>query len=358
MKSLFKDPLFYKEWKNSKWICLLMTLILFWDKPRTASEQLSLQKYQMLIDKNFVFDKMWFNQSLLGWSSVKNTLVLGVIVLLCILLFKGEKQDSTCDLLHSMPFTRKDIMVSKIKVGILTIIIPFLINFIILTFFYFNNKSHIGSSYLDIPKFYSINLLFSLFFFMFLVFMQSIVGQYFAAAIVAPITLFVPFMLVSYIVDLIRLGQGLGYENPRLMALNGFVRNLNIYDIVNTKGLDRLEKMQNGEEIRNTYKFIYENFDIKIMILIILIVVFAILSVIIYNRVKLERINKLIIFKPVETVFKLGVGICIGMIFSQIFGYPKGQEPVANMPLIYITLLIGTVIGYFIAKLVVKFCSR
>lgn len=44
--------------------------------------------------------------------------------------------------------------------------------------------------------------------------------------------------------------------------------------------------------------------------------------------------------------------------FSQIFGYPKGQEPVANMPLIYITLLIGTVIGYFIAKLVVKFCSR
>lgn len=257
-----------------------------------------------------------------------------------------------------MPFTRKDIMVSKIKVGILTISIAFLINFIILTFFYFNNKSQIGSSYLDIPKFYSINLLFSLFFFMFLVFMQSMVGQYFAAAIIAPITLFVPNMFASYIVDLIRLGKGLGYDSPKLMALDQSVRNSNIYDIVNTYAIDRMEKGPDGEQIGHIDRFIYENFDIKIMILIILIVVFAVLAVIIYNRVKLERINKLIIFKPVETVFKLGVGICVGMILSQIFGYPKATEQVANMPLIYITLLIGTVIGYFIAKLVVKFCSR
>ncbi|MBD5638814.1 ABC transporter permease subunit [Clostridium botulinum] len=358
MRSLFRGPLFYKEWKNSKWICLLMTLILFWDKPNSVFGDLSRQKYEMLIDKNFVLDKMWFNQSLLGWNSGKNILILGVITLLCILLFKGEKQDSTCDLLHSMPFTRKDIIVSKIKVGILTITIPFLINFIIMTFFYFNNKYYIESSYLDIPKFYSINLLFCLFFFIFLVFMQSIVGQYFAAAIIAPITLFVPFVLVTYIVDLIRLSKGLRYESSILMTLSEFTRNLNIYDVVNTKALERVEKGVDEEQVRNIYKFIYENFDIKIMILIILIVVFAILSIIIYNRVKLERINQLIIFKPVETVFKLGVGLCVGMIFSQIFGYPKGPEEIANMPLIYITLLIGTIIGYFISKLVVKFCSK
>ncbi len=162
-----------------------------------------------------------------------------------------------------MPFTRTNIIVSKIKIGTLTIIIPFLINFIIMTFFYFNNKSYIASSYLDIPKFYSINLLFCLFFFIFLVFMQSIVGQYFAAAIVAPITLFVPFMLVSYIVDLIRLGQGLGYESPRLIALNNFVRNLNIYDVVNTKALERVEKGVDGEQVRNIYKFIYEILILK-----------------------------------------------------------------------------------------------
>ncbi|AVP60072.1 ABC transporter permease [Clostridium botulinum] len=358
MKSLFRNPLFYKEWKSSKWICLLMTLILFWDKPNSVLNQISYQKYSMLIDKNFVLDKMWFNQCLLGWNSGKQILILGVIVLFCILLFKGEKQDSTCDLLHSMPFTRKDIIVSKIKVGILTIIIPFLINFIILTFFYFNNKSYIASSYLDIPKFYSINLLFYLFFFMFLVFMQSLVGQYFAATIIAPITLYVPYIVVGYIVDLIRLSQNLQYESPRLMALEKFVRNIYIYGIADTKGLERIEKTPNGEKIRNTYKFIYENFDIKIMVLIVLIVVFSILAVIIYNKVKLERINQLIIFKPVETAFKLGVGICVGMIFSQMFGYPKGPEPVTNMPLIYITLLIGTIIGYFISKLVIKFCSK
>lgn len=358
MKSLFRDPLFYKEWKNSKWICLLMTLILFWDKPNNVFGDLSRQKYEMIIDKNFVLDKMWFNQSLLGWNSGKNILILGVITLLCILLFKGEKQSSTCDLLHSMPFTRKDIIVSKIKVGILTITIPFLVNFIIMTFFYFNNKSYIGSFYSDIPKFYSINLLFCLFFFIFLVFMQSIVGQYFAAAVIVPITLFVPNVFAAYIVDLIRLSKGLRYDSPKLMALDQFVRNLNIYDIVNTKALERVEKGPDGEQMRDIDRFIYENFDIKIMILIILIVVFAILSVIIYNRIKLERINQLIIFKPVETVFKLGVAICVGMIFSQIFGYPKGREEIANMPLIYITLLIGTIIGYFISKLIVKFCSK
>ncbi|GAA0064667.1 ABC transporter permease subunit [Clostridium sp. CTA-1] len=358
MKSLFRNPLFYKEWKNSKWICLLMTLILFWDKPNNVLEQISYQKYSMLIDKDFVLDKMWFNQCLLGWNSGKLILILGVIALFSILLFKGEKQSSTCDLLHSMPFTRKDIILSKIKVGILTVAIPFFINFTIMTVLYFNNKPHIGTSYLDIPKFYSINLLFCLFFFIFLTFMQSLVGQYFAATIVAPITLYVPYIVVGYVVDLIRLSQNLQYESPRLMALEKFVRNLYIYGIVDTKGLERIEKAPNGEEIRNTYKFIYENFDIKIMVLIVLIVIFSILAVIIYNKVKLERINQLIIFKPVETAFKLGVGICVGMIFSQMFGYPKGPEPVTNMLLIYITLLIGTIIGYFISKLVIKFCSK
>ncbi len=135
MKRLFKDPLFYKDWKSSKWICLLMTLILFWDKPNGSSNELSMYKYQMVKDKDFMLNNMWFNQLLLGGNSGKIILVLGSIILLCILLFKGEKQDSTCDLLHSMPFTRKDIMSSKIKVGILTIVIPVLINFIILTFF-------------------------------------------------------------------------------------------------------------------------------------------------------------------------------------------------------------------------------
>ncbi len=190
--------------------------------------------------------------------------------------------------------------------------------------------------------------------------MQSIVGQYFAAAVIAPITLFVPFMLADYIVGLIKLSEGLRYDSHRLIALDKFVENSNIYDIVNAYAINRMEKGPDGGE-QHSYieRFIYENFDIKIMVLIVLIVVFAILSVIIYNRVKLERINKLIIFKPVETIFKLGgVGICVGMVFSQIFGYPKGLNQVANMPLIYITLLIGTVIGYFIAKLVVKFCSR
>ncbi|EJO5348471.1 ABC transporter permease [Clostridium botulinum] len=358
MKTLFNDALFYKEWKHSKWICLLMTLVLFWHKPNGAFEQLNYQKYMMITDKTFILDKMWFNGFLLNQFDGKFTIVLGIIALFSILLFKGEKQDSTCDLLHSMPFTRKDIMLSKIKAGILTITIPFLVNFIIMTFFYFNNKSYIGSSYLDIPKFYCINLLFSLFFFIFLVFMQSLVGQYFAAAIIAPITLYVPYILVSYVVDLIRLSQNLQYESPRLTALDGFVRNILIYGIIDTKAIEGLKKCPDGEQRMTVYKFIYENFDIKIMILIVLIVVFVILSVIIYNKIKLERINQLIIFKPVETAFKLGVGVCVGMICSEIFGYPKGPEPVVNMPLIYITLLIGTIIGYFIAKLVIKFCSK
>lgn len=358
MKSLFKDPLFYKDWKSSKWICLLMTLILFWTKPNSVFNSLNSLKHTMLIDKNFVLDKMWFNQFLLGWNSGKDIPILAIIALLCILLFKGEKQDSTCDLLHSMPFTRKDIILSKIKVGILTITIPFLINFIIITFFYFNNKPYIGSLYSDIPKFYSINLLFSLFFFMFLVFMQSIVGQYFAASIIGPIALFVPYIAATYVGDLIRLSQNLQYETPRMMGVDIFVRNMHIYGIVDTKSLERFENRPDGEQIRNTYKFIYENFDIKIMILIVLIVVFYILVVIIYKKVKLERVNKLIIFKPVETMFKWGVAICVGMIFSQIFGYPNAPGEVANMPLIYTTLVIGTVIGYFISKLALKFFNR
>ncbi|WP_251862543.1 ABC-2 transporter permease [Clostridium sp. Marseille-Q2269] len=357
MKTLFKDPLFYKEWKNSKWICILMTLILFWHKVNYISSQLDFFK-DTTKGNQAMFDKMWFNKYLLSSGTDGIMLMAGPTLLLCILLFKGEKQDSTCDLLHSMPFTRKDIIISKIKVGILTITIPFLINFILLTCFYLNNKSYIGTSYMDIPKFYSINLLFILFFFVFLVFMETIVGQYFAAVVFSPIILTVPYMLTSYVVDLIRFTQGLQYDAFKFVSISKISENLFIYGIIQSKPLLIDKKDINGEIIRDVDKLIYENFNIKIMILIVLIVVFSILAVIIYKKVKLERVNKLIIFKPIETIFKWGVAICVGMIFSQIFGYPHKPEESANMPLIYTTLVIGTVIGYFISKLALKFSNR
>lgn len=98
---------------------------------------------------------------------------------------------------------------------------------------------------------------------MFLVFMQSIVGQYFAAAVIAPITLFVPNMFASYIVDLIRLSKGLRDDSARLMSLDQFVRNSNIYDIVNTHAIDRMQKGPDGEQMRNIDRFIYENLILK-----------------------------------------------------------------------------------------------
>lgn len=358
MKMLFnKNPLLYKEWRSSRWVSLLMAISLFWFKGKNTFEAMSYRKSCMAMDKTCMLDKMWFNEYLLEWSDGGYEISLALVVLLTILLFKGEKQSSTCDLLHSMPFKRKDIIIAKIKVGFTAIIIPFILNFLIMTCFYFKNKEYIGSAYSDIPKYYAMNLLACLFFFAFLVFIQTIIGQYIASIIVAAIVSVVPKVLCSFIVEFKRLKYNLDYHDASIIKLGEISNNLNIYEINSTWRIDKSIILPNGEISSEFYKYVYKNFNTKIMVLVSLIVLFTVLSVVMYNKIKLEKINELIMFKPLKMVFKVGAGICFAVVVCEMFAFPKNFEPV-NMPLIYITLLLGLFVGYFISKLVIKFCNR
>ncbi|MCY6959816.1 ABC transporter permease [Clostridium brassicae] len=353
MKKLYNNALFYKDWRTSKWISIIMTINLFYFKTMEAFTLISLQKYRMAIDEKFVPNKMWFNGYLIGHNKDGYMISLILVALLTVLLFKGEKQNSTFELLYSMPFKRKEMILSKIKVGFLSIIIPFLVNFIIMTLFYIKNKAYIGSNYSDIPKFYFINLLMCLLFFIFLVFIQTIVGQYLIATITAPIILITPYVLVKYLLELVE--STLRYSiYPKLWKLTNFYPNLNIYDIANYQNIPMDKVFKNGEWTYSNYKYGYESFGVKILVMIFLIMVFSLLSVIIYNRLKVEKINQLIIFKPAEKIFNLGVAIWCGIVVSVIFG----DVYTGNRLRIYITLFLGAAIGYYISKLMIKLFSR
>ncbi|WMJ81783.1 ABC transporter permease [Clostridium sp. MB40-C1] len=352
MKKLCNNALFYKDWRTSKWISIIMTISLFWFKTIGAFGYSNSLKQFMSIDKKFIPSKMWFNEYLLVNNRDAYMVSLILAALLVVLLFKGEKQNSTCDILHFMPFKRKEIILSKIKVGFIAIIIPFLVNFIIMNLVYLKSKSYIGSSYLDIPKFYFINLLMCLFFFIFLVFIQTLVGEYLRSTIIAPIILITPYVLVKYLLVLAE--STLTHSiYPKLWKLENFSSNLNIYDIVSTNNVAMNKVWKNGEWIYSNYKYVYESFSIKILVMIFLIIVFSLLSVTIYNRLKVENINQLIMFKPAEKIFNLGVAIGVGIVISIMFGMNT-----KSITTIYITLLLGIAMGYFISKLMIKLFSR
>ncbi|NEZ45805.1 ABC transporter permease [Clostridium niameyense] len=351
MKILCKDPLFYKEWKVGKWMAILMTCSLFFCKTRSLISSLNRDKYLLKTDPEFIFNKYWFNVQLMRSYGSCAMLILVLVLLFSILLFKGEKQDSTYSLMASMPFKRKDIIVTKFKVGVLSIFIPYFINFIITTIFYFSNTQYIFTTYYDVPAWFLINFLFTIFFFSFIVLIHTMIGQYFVATITAPIILIVPYGLACYLLDVIRMQLNISFNNPNYVKINNIINHMNVYSV------PEADYTWLGG---NRSIFVYSNYGKKVIILVALITAVFILAVTIYNKVKLENINSILIFKSLEPIFKWGVAICFGVLISTINSnaIQYEQSTKSSLLIIYILLFIGTLIGYFITNKILKVYNK
>lgn len=350
MKTLCKNPLFYKEWKVGKWMTILMTCSLFFCKTRSLISSLNRDKYLLKTDPEFIFNKYWFNVQLMRSYGSCAMLMLVLVLLFSILLFKGEKQDSTYSLMASMPFKRKDIIVTKFKVGVLSMFIAYFINFIITTIFYFSNTQYIFTTYYDVPAWFLMNFLFSVFFFSFIVLIHTMIGQYFVATITAPIILTVPYGVGRYLLNIIRMQLNIPFNNPNYIKINNIINHTNVYSLPEVD-----YKWLGG----NNSIFVYSNYSKKVIILIVLIIAVFILAVTIYNKVKLENINSVLIFKFLEPIFKWGVAICFGMLVSTTnITVQYEQTAKSSLIIIYVLLFIGTLIGYFITNKILKVYNK
>ncbi|MCY6355258.1 ABC-2 transporter permease [Clostridium sp. ZS2-4] len=366
MKKIWRNPLVYKEWKSVRWITLLMTLSIFFTKIMSVMSRLKWIKEietsgeifgRPIAPKDFpLYTKYWFNQALLDYDNEMFVFsTIGCLVLLVVVLFRSERQNKTYELLASMPFKRKDIIVTKWYMGMLSIFISCFIGFIALSMFYTSNIKYIQDSYSIVFKWSLLHMLMYMSIFTILFFIQSVMGQNIAGSIVGAIIIVVPFFILTMISELIRVYAGLSWKDKIIRDIDAVANNLNLYDFSRTEWI-QVGNYKIREELGcyADHYCIYNNYNLKIIALLIIMCIFFALSVYAYKRNAFEKNGNLILFSALESVFKWGVAICLGLLLCGVFGigYADNDKIVTG-----IFLVIGTALGYFTANKAIKICA-
>lgn len=366
MKRFWRNPLVYKEWKSVRWITLLMTLSIFFTKIMSVMSRLKWIKEMEtsgeifgipIAPKDFpLYTKYWFNEILLGYDNEMLVFSMtGCLVILVVVLFRSERQNKTYELLASMPFKRKDIIVTKWYMGMLSIFISCFIGFIALSMFYTSNIKYIQDSYSIVLKWSLLHMLLYMTIFTILFFIQSVMGQNIAGSIVGAIIILAPWFIISMISSLIQVYAGLSWEDKIIRDIDKMAKNLNLYDFNRTEWIKvGNEKIREELSYYADHYYIYNNYNFKIIALLIIICIFFALSVYAYKRNAFEKNGNLILFSRLEPVFKLGVAVCSGFLISGICGMGYGDN---NKILINIFLVIGAALGYFTANKAIKICA-
>lgn len=367
MKRFWRNPLVYKEWKSVRWITLLMTLSIFFTKIMSVMSRLNWikeietnrQMYNLSIDpKDFpIYTKYWFNQVLLGYDNEMFVFsTIGCLVMLVVVLFRSERQNKTYELLASMPFKRKDIIVTKWYMGMVSIFISCFIGFIALSVFYISNIKYIQDSYSIVMKWSLLYMLMYMAIFTILFFIQTLMGQNIAGSIVGTIIILAPWFILSMISSLIQVYAGLSWEDKIIKDIDTMAENLNLYDFSRTEWIEvGNDKIPEELSHYSSHYFTYNNYDFKIIALIIIIAIFFALSIYVYKRNAFEKNGNLILFSRLEPVFKWGVAVCSGFLLSGVFGMGYGDN---NKIVIDIFLVIGVALGYFTANKAIKICAN
>jgi ABC-type transport system involved in multi-copper enzyme maturation permease subunit len=288
----------------------------------------------------------WFNEALME-NNIQLVVVFTIIVLV-IILFQSERKNETYSLIASMPFKREEIIKTKWVVGSLSVFISFFITFIMLSVFYFLNTEFIKNSYNIVLKWTLINILTYIAIFTILLFGQTFIGQNIVGGIVSSISLIVPFGAISMIEEIVAINMNLNGNHKFIIGIDKFAKYLNIYGI-NSAEYVLVDK--------GASYYVYNNYFIKLGVLVILITIFYNLAVYTYKKNKFENNGNIIMFSFFEPVFKWGITICSGLFLAFItmniiYGFEQ------NKIIIDIFLVIGCVIGYFISDKMVLIFSK
>lgn len=346
MNKIVNKALFYKEWINVRWVTLLTVIVLLYFNVFGVMSQLNMNR--IISKQGGVGNLRWFNNGLYGKDTYFFVMVF-VIVLLSVILFIGEKTSETQGFMASMPFTRKEIILNKWFVGVLSIIISFVVTYIFLSLFYASNINSINTvlnPYSDIVKWFFINMIQYICIFTFMMLIQSVMGNSIVSGIVGAIILLVPWFVVVVVKEIIT-----------QVTKQSFLLFDKASDWINIYGYN-LAHQEYFNVVSNNVTTSYINYDyndyiLKVLILSILTCLFLYLSFVSYKKRNLEYNLKLIAFKSLEPVFIGGVSLCSGLL-GAVFGQGYSSE---SSGVFWIWAGVFAIAGYFISKLSIKVFS-
>ncbi|EES90438.1 hypothetical protein FDJ70_11855 [Clostridium botulinum] len=317
MKNYFNKALIYKEWRNIRALALLFllevigTIILpFIDKIREI-------RFNTTINENiYIIRSYFYHHEDLQLPLIATAILIGTIIVGAELM--GKKYDD----LNSMPFKREEIILSKWIVSVLVIVVPLVIGFALVHLLYYMNEDIIGKAVTNkmILSFSTINILVPVFVLTFIMLIQTLSGKHLIGGVVGGIFLVFP----------------VGFGALFFMATDVFRKNPNFINFVHQYFSGISNKLYDFARIitpalygfnlrfEKPKKYYEYNFDIffSLKLRIIFLIVFTILAFILmvyaFKKVPMERCGYIVIFKPLEIIFKIGVSVCFGLLGASI----------------------------------------
>lgn len=339
MKKFLNKALLYKEWKTCKWYMLIFTLINFYFmiNINNVTGQLVARNAAGL-----TLERVFLNNYYSLWILTFMPLLVYASVLIGD-EFSGKKYE----IFTTMPFTREEIVINKWFMGIMSILIPFMISFVMFIVSFTLNKDILAEilSYKIIISWFVLNVLEYIFVFTFIILIQFLSGINFLGCIFGSIFLFLPLGLSAFLNISTRflpyssIGKGYGSIDLNSAAIK---MSLVLYNVDFYKG--------------NTA---FLQVWLKLLILVLVTVICFLLAIYAFKKYSIENMGCIVAFKKLEVIFKLGTSICFGLLGSSIYSsyqtipMSRAQADKCMAAAIMIALIVG-VITYFITSKIIE----
>ncbi|AEB76666.1 putative membrane spanning protein [Clostridium botulinum BKT015925] len=251
-------------------------------------------------------------------------IIIGVIFIATIVI-GGDLIGRKYDELNSLPFIREQIIVSKWIVSALVIVVPLIVATSLVHILYHINESFIGKSLTNkmILSWSGITILIPIFVLTFIMLIQTLSGKHLIGGVVGGIFLVLPLgigALVYNTFDAFRINPN--FNNIIHRYFSNISDHLYYKARILTPALYGFDMKFEKADFADYYDVFTKNFSIRLRI--IFLIVFTILAFILmvysFKKVPIERCGYIVIFRPLEIIFKIGVSVCFGLLGSTIVG--------------------------------------
>lgn len=332
---MVNKTLFIKDWKTLKWNSLLFFFILF--TVRIIPAYIHLYAYThtkgavQVIDPNTLWDI--FRVNLLN-VSLGHIMINVAFALITALILFYDSRNHSYSLLASMPFSRQEIIVTKLVSGTLSILMTYVLMALFGIGLYYTYISHTiaASPYIvyDIARWFLMAILVYLTIFLMAMMFQSLLGNQFIAIIITGIMLIFPLGFLGMVQLLInQLAGGVSFS---------------LYHL--------------GEKLTivNYISRFYDGYIFKIVLLIILSIIFTEITYLAYLRNQFEKNGQFSMFKPLEKIFVVCFSICTSILVTVILSMSSSFRYFGINSLIL--LIFGFAIGLFFSIILIKILKR
>lgn len=315
MKRYLNKALLYKEYRNTKWFVLGVTLIML------VRKFMSLTDIAKMISQNSV-NSLELGNVFRDSLFLRDEIVFNLIfAALGALLIFGLDNKNYARIL-SMPFKKRDIAVNKIFIACLSVTIPYTIMYLILLVLkssnYLNMSLYI--SYGDMTSWFFLQCLTAIFNILFIGLILTLCGNNIFAMVVSIIFVYYPSFFFDALRSICRLICRISLAARALG--NSVYSNVESglefkYDNIFYGLQDVFCPSTYGENLRG-----YSNFIFSISALIILSIVLITLIILSFKKISYEERKKLIPFKGLERFFSFGVALSSSMLAILLFVNP------------------------------------